>query len=255
MAEVSLRCHPSETRARIRELAGEDEQAVESCSTWDAVRLIGAVLEDGALDPMTIAAADRDRILAAIYLETFGRRVDSTVHCTRCGNLFDLNFRLDELARTLDQNASKIARTAGPGIFESPAGFRFRLPTAAEEMEAARLAPASAEKWLAERCLLEGSSDFESLQAALEDAAPALDLELDAHCPECNAAQTVRFDVQSFLLNAILQGRQKLWRDLHRIASAYHWSRQEILAMPRGERRELADLIESESVARRRVAL
>ncbi|HVN63331.1 MAG TPA: hypothetical protein VMT58_01745 [Candidatus Binataceae bacterium] len=253
MTEVSLRCHPSVARVKIRELAGKDEQAVESCATLDAIRLIGAVLAETAGDPMTFAAADRDRILAALYIATFGRRIESTVHCTRCGNLFDLNFRLDELVRTLDEQA----RFSEGGVFDSPSGFRFRLPTAAEEMEAARLGSGSesAEKWLGERCVVEGSPDFEALQAAMEQAAPALDLDLQARCPECAVDQPVRFDIQSYLLNAILQSRPRLWRDVHRIASVYHWSRREILEMSRAERRDLADLIESETVARRRVAL
>src|ERR1700722_13090290 len=138
MCEVSLHCHPMATRVHVRELAGKDEHAVESTATADALRLIAALLVED-FDPMSLAAADRDRILAAIYLGIFGSRVTSTVHCARCGSLFDLNFRLDELAQALGRNTAQTASDAR-GVFAAEAGYRFRLPTAAEELEAAQRA-------------------------------------------------------------------------------------------------------------------
>ena len=259
MAEVALLCHRSEGRAQVRELTGADEQAVHSPATIEAVRLIGAMLTvDGshrALDPMTLAAADRDRILAAIYLETFGARIESTVDCAHCGNLFDLYFRLDDLALMLERNQAAKAKESSRGVFEASSGFHFRLPTAGEEMEAARMPAGPALEWLAAQCIFDSdpAPGLDELEQAMEEAAPAMDLELAAYCAECGAMQPVRFDIQSYLLNAILEGRTRLYHDVHRIATAYHWSREEILAMPRTERRELADLIEGETMTRRRV--
>jgi hypothetical protein len=254
MREVYLYCHPTATRVHVRELNGKDEQAVESTGTADALRLIGALLIED-VDPMTLAGADRDRILAAIYLGIFGSRVASTVHCARCGSLFDLNFRLDELAQALDRSKEPTS-SATKGVFRAETGFCFRLPTAAEELEAAGRAGESAEQWLAEQCVVEAAAmpTVAELERAMEDAAPTIDLELDAGCPECGTHQAVRFDVQSFLLTAIRQGRPRLGRDVHRIASTYHWTREEILVVPRSERRELADLIESETVTHRRLS-
>jgi hypothetical protein len=251
MREVSLHCHPTVTRINLRELAGKDEQAVQSTATTDALCLIGGLLIED-VDPMSLAAADRDRILAAIYLAVFGSRVASTVHCARCGSLFDLNFRLDELIEALDRNTC----SATVGVFTAATGFRFRLPTAAEEIDAARHPEESAEQWLAGQCVVEGAAmpTLVDVEQAMEDAAPTIDLELDAGCPECGTHQAVRFDVQSFLLTAIMQGSPRLGRDVHRIASAYHWTRQEILGMPRSERRELANLIEAETVTHRRLS-
>lgn len=265
MAEVILRCHPSATRVRVRELAGKDEQLVESSSTVDAVRLIGAVISstgvgrapDSSPDPMSLSACDRDRILTAIYLATFGSRITSTMHCSRCGNLFDLNFRLDELAAALDGSLPEGVEVLGAGRFRSAAGFEFRVPTASEEIEAARRDPSEAEQWLANQCLLSSSAppDIASIQQAMEEAAPALDLELTAQCPECNASQLVRFDIQSYLLDAVRQGLPRLTRDVHRVASAYHWSQREILSLPRSQRRDLVDMIEGEVSVRRSIAL
>jgi hypothetical protein len=259
MAEVSLRFHPSAKFVIVRELAGKDEQLVESAATADAIRLISSATEGSTAAPeaRSLAAPDRDRILAAIYIATFGSRIDSTVHCARCGNLFDLNFKLDELAAALDGSAASGIEALGEGRFRSAAGFEFRLPTGEEELEAARFASPDAECWLAERCVASTSSrnDLDTIQQGMEDAAPTLDLELEANCPECNATQPVRFDIQSYLLNAIRQGRPRLLRDMHRIASAYHWPRRDILALPRSQRRDLVDLIEGEVSLRRRATL
>jgi hypothetical protein len=257
MAHVSLRLHRAVSCVQIRELAGRDEQAVESAATADAVRLIGGVLvesaPDRALNPLSLAAADRDRILAAIYQLTFGPRIDSTVHCLRCGDRFDLSFRLDDLANQLDRMAPEWLERCDRGLFRAPAGWRFRLPTAEEEIECVAIPSGDAARALAEKCILETAGQapqLDELERAMEDAAPVLDLDLDARCPECGADQGVHFDIQSYLLNTIIQKRPRLWRDLHRIASAYHWSRPEILELPRSERRELVELIEAETPIR-----
>jgi hypothetical protein len=257
MVEVSLRFHSAVSRVRIRELVGEVEQVVKSAGTADAVRLIAGVLIESApergVDPMSLAAADRDRILAAIYQITFGPRIDSTIPCSRCGNSFDINFRLDELTERFDRAVLDRVESCGHGVFQTGDSLRFRLPTAEEEIEAASLPPGEAARTLAEKCILECAGQMpplEELECAMEDAAPVIDLDLDARCPECGANQGVHFDIQSYLLNTLIQERPRLGRDLHRIAAAYHWSRQDILGLPRSQRRELVELIEAETPTR-----
>jgi hypothetical protein len=98
----------------------------------------------------------------------------------------------------------------------------------------------------------EGADARASVVDALEAVAPVLDLDIGTACPECGARQSVHFDVQFYLLRAIAQERPLIAREIHRIASAYGWSLQEILGLRRSERRQFVELIESEQLPRRR---
>jgi hypothetical protein len=255
MAEVALRFHPSLARVRVRELSGADEQLVAAASTADAVRLIAAVIADGAgaPDASSLAAADRDRLLAALYEISFGRRIDSTVRCARCGEMFDVDFRLDDLVAACDRSTPDTLERCAPDRFRLPSGVVFRLPTAAEEIASAL--GDDAINALADRCIVEPAGatlSLDELERAMDSVAPPLDVELSTRCAECGAAQEVRFDVQSYVLSAILNERRRLWHDVHRIASTYHWSRREILELPRSERRDMVERIESDAFVRRR---
>jgi len=78
---------------------------------------------------------------------------------------------------------------------------------------------------------------------ALARLSPPVAAPIGAPCPECGTAQTVEFDIQGFLLARILRDRPRLWRAVHLIASAYHWSRVEILALTREERATYVDAL------------
>ena len=58
-----------------------------------------------------------------------------------------------------------------------------------------------------------------------------------------------QFDIQTYLLGAILSERRSLLSDINCIARAYSWSLDEILSLTRSDRRHLVELIENLSVA------
>jgi hypothetical protein len=80
----------------------------------------------------------------------------------------------------------------------------------------------------------------------LEAVAPLLDVDVVARCPECEAEQPVGFDIQSFLLERLLNERPRLLQEIHLIASSYGWTLPDILALPRDHRRVLAAAVEDE---------
>jgi hypothetical protein len=92
----------------------------------------------------------------------------------------------------------------------------------------------------------------EELDDLLSRVAPLLDLSLDASCPDCGHSQKIRFSVQSYLLASLVNERRRLVADVHRLAAAYGWSRQDILELPRAMRRQHVELIEGDSPRRRR---
>lgn len=260
---VPLDFHPQVNWVGVRELCGRDEQAVAGTGTISAVQLIDSVLvavPDRVQPPSAIkmVAADRDKVLAALYARAYGPIIETTVRCTRCGLPFDLDFSLKELqaSLTVDGRGQGAARQED-GTFLLPSGHRFRLPTGEDELTVIGLSSADGAKVLLGRCLLEGDpeSSEEPVQTAMADVAPIFEVELAARCPECGADERIHFDIQSFLLTALEREKSRLAWEVHRLASAYGWSLGEILSLSRSLRRIYVGLVEREMVSRRRFAV
>jgi hypothetical protein len=255
---VPLRFGSRAGALRLRGLRGEDEAGVADATTASAIDLLRrlAVPEPsgdatGAIDAAELTTADRDRALAVVYRRAFGGRVTSTVRCTRCEARFDLEFGLASLEADIDQQADG---TAGQGTVVVPDGRRYRLPNGGDEMAVAEQGGRAADALL-KRCALDGvrPGDNDVVPGLLQAAAPLLDTSLAARCPECEIEQTIRFDIQSYLLASILGEASRLVHEVHAIAATYGWSRAEILALPRDTRRAHVALIEGATRARRRV--
>ena len=250
MRRVPLTCSERPGYAYLRELRGDDEETVEDVDTWTAIALVDRLLVDApgaAVRPgeaRQLCAADRDRILAAIYIRELGPRIQATPTCPACGNTFDIEFRLDELMGTLEPRYEDVARV-GDGKFALEDGTRIRIPSGEDELVASAARDPSAA--LIERCVERGAMDVERLGALLEQLAPVIDLAIDVACAECQHQYQVRFDVQSFLLGRILAERALRASEIHRIARGYGWSLGEILSMPRNRRRSYVDLVEREA--------
>lgn len=242
-------------RIQLRELNGFDEQSVCRTDTATAISLLdrllmrgpGSVSED--FKAIDLTASERDRLLACVYEQTFGPRIESTSRCSFCESPFDLTFTIESLLAAFDPVASQSAAKPEPGgAFHLPDGLRFRLPTGADELAAAGLPLEEAELVLLQRCVLEPEKDIdvEAVQQAMADIAPVLDVDIDAQCPECGGKQSVRFDVQFYLLRALEQQRKQIAREVHRLAVAYGWSLNEILGLSRSQRKAFVEFIEAE---------
>jgi hypothetical protein len=235
--------------ACLREVAGHDEEWIEGRTTATAIELVDRLLVDapGALRPgdaATLTAADRDTVLAAIYATAFGPRIEGTRACVECAASYDLAFELTVLVESVRRQRGSLEVV--DGIYRLPAGARFRLPTGADEVAVAELAPADAERVLLERCLVEGDARRDGAQvvAAMAHVAPTLGLDLDATCPECSAHQALHFDVQEYLLGKLAIERPRLVDDVHVLASAYGWGYDEILSLRRSARRAHVALLD-----------
>jgi len=246
---------PGTGRAGLREICGYDQNSVHGTDTISAIELLDRLLVDapGARvrpgSAIRLTTADRDRLLATVYTQTFGPRVEGTIHCRSCKAAFDLDFSLPELLGGLHDEPGVTGVQQEPdGLYALPDGRRFRLPTGEDECAVWDLAPADAESGLLQRCVIAGdpAAEPEVVQAAMREAAPLLDLELEARCPECAEVQPVHFDIQSYLLSALESEQEQLARQVHRLAIAYGWSLTEILSLTRSQRRRYVSLIDVE---------
>lgn len=251
--------HFGRVRAWLREVCGHDELTVETDVTRTALRLLDRLLVAGENTwpapgaASALSAPERDRVLAEVWLRTFGPRIVGSPRCAACAALFDTEFRLDDLAGAL--------WPAPPAISISlPDGRHFRVPTGADELAVGGLPAEEAVARLIAECSAGGpvpagadEPAVDVVTAALEREAPVLDLDLDAPCPECGAANTVAFRMQSYLLRALARERARLPEHLHILARAYGWSATEILDLPRSARLRLVGLAES-ALSPRRIA-
>lgn len=225
----------------IRDVRGADERAVGGASSVDAVRLVDRLLEPvpgavaGPGDALHLTVPERDRVLLEVHRQTFGDRVVGTAVCARCASRFDLDFPLEALG------SGPLARSA-----RLPGGQEVRVPTGADEIATADAEdPATA---LLERCAPPGVNvEPSAVSEALERAAPTLDLDADAPCPECGAVNVVQFSMQRHLLDALVRERRRLLEEVHLLATAYGWSWTEILEISRNERRSLVALLQARS--------
>jgi hypothetical protein len=248
---VALGFVPDGAWAGLRELCGHDEESVCDTDTLTAIQLLDRLLIDGqgvTIGPgcaAKLTAADRDRLLAAVYMRTYGPCVESTLHCRHCDEPFDLDFYLQDLLDSLQGSESAAEKD---GVFTLDDGCRFRLPTGEDECAVRHLAPGEAERELLARCTVEGdaAANPDAVQAAMDAIAPVLSLEMNAHCPECGECQPVHFDIQSYLLSMLESEQEQFVREVHRLATAYGWSLEEILGLPRRRRRAYVALVEAE---------
>jgi hypothetical protein len=247
MITVPLRFLGTSRTARMRDLTGRDEYGVSDASTATAIALVDTLLDDGRdgqrIHGRELVAADRDRLLAAVYAGAFGDRVESTLSCSRCSQPFDLHFSLGGLIASVDERTpSGTWKALSDGRFEGADGVTIRLPTGDDELAVAALPPEEVEP------VLRGRGEWPD-DELLDQVAPLLDLELVARCAECGHVHNVRFDIQSYLLAAIAGERRRLLAEINRIAVAYGWPLGEILSLSRTDRRTFVELIENEQAA------
>ena len=233
-------------------LTGADEFLLNQGEPRAATLLLRRLLGDAA-DVEALSIAEHDRLLAAVFEGLYGDQVEARTHCTVCAQPLEISLSLTALAAAPPDVEIALAGPDGDGAFTLPDGRRIRRPTVAELEAAASRGDLAA---LRRACVITGDpeADPETLDAALEAAAPALTRDLAATCPHCAAAQPVRFDLAAFLVASLARERPFLLREMHLLARAYGWSLAEILSLGRDDRRALARLCEAERAAARRVA-
>jgi len=255
---IPLRFAGAGAIARVRELTGRDEYSVFGISTANAIDLLSGLIEaqsdrqSMSIQAIDLVTADRDQLLAAVYRTAFGDRIEATLTCDKCEQPFDIDFSLQNVIASINQPDEPVQCVRlDDGSFKASNGVSFRLPTGRDELAAIGRSAPELESLLLKRCTdeqgwPEGVVAFEDL---LESVAPLIDLELIATCPECYHVHKVQFDIQTYLLGALVAERRRLLGDINCIAAAYSWSLEEILSLTRSDRRHLVELIENEYAA------
>lgn len=219
-------------------LTGADERAgPDAAGLLRRLALPGAGLVSGdAVDGLTLG--DRDRALAALFVSLYGAAVLADSVCSACGATYEIRFDLADLAASRHPDGSAEGDPPAIRIGDS----RLRLPVIGDL--------AGTPESLLQRLTHSGPVPAaEAASPAIEAADPALELDLSGTCPDCGAMQAAPFSISRFLEAALRRDRAFLLREVHLIASAYHWPLSEILGLARQDRQGFARLLIGEREA------
>jgi hypothetical protein len=221
----------------------------------------------------SLLIADRYYLVLKLREATFGAQVQATVQCPweACGEKVDIDFSLHDIpVRESAEKGLLYTRELAPEAALSGAQgeqYRevvFRLPNGEDQEAIASVVEeneAQALALLLTRCIRRlgplhdpGPAVIHRLSPLaraeitryMEEAAPQVDLTLAAHCPECEREFAVPFDLLGFFLGECKTSRELLYREVHYLAYHYHWSEQEIMALPREKRRKYIALLAEE---------
>jgi hypothetical protein len=284
MLEVALNSQPDEQGrgrriAYLRELRGRDELQLGDLDPASLNELLSELLVDipgAAIRPGHLSAAsvgDRDLLVAALYTQCFGDNVESQVLCTECGGAFEIRFSLAEEIAIATHAAEETAQrepAVGPdaeGFYRLPIGLSFRLPTVADECELRAVPPKHRREALLARCVRTneggaparagaegngdggGALDVPAVERAMAARDPGASPTLAVPCALCRAPQVIDLDIVEFFLATVAREMPLLAREIHSLASTYHWSFQEIASLSRRQRHTQVELIEIEREA------
>lgn len=252
--------------ASLRAISGTEEQALNSNNSLAAIELIDQLLVDSPLatvkpgDAGSIPICERDKLLAAIYIDLFGAEIHNTIVCKACSEQFDLNFSLldvqqnllDAQQNSIEQFNDQLQIDADKRRFfwrdEAGQTVIFRLPTGEDELVFLNAIALDPQRIFLQSCILEASTepDFEAFEELLENIAPTIDVELDSHCTECHEPHRFDFCLQDYLLEKLKIERGKLNHEVHALAINYHWPLSQILSLSREDRLSLYAMTQME---------
>lgn len=160
--------------------------------------------------------------LLAIGVATHGPSRTVTAACDACGTALDLTLDLRDFRR--DWRVAQVPFAHGTLRLPTPADLA--APDARALALALLVGPEPEDPdWIA------------TAEAALSSADPLADLELQAACPDCEAAVAVPVVLETLLVADLARETSRLMDEIHVLAFAYHWTEPDILALPERRRR------------------
>jgi hypothetical protein len=231
------------------------EQGMNQTAPQRALALL--IATDPQTDAETLARlnlGERDTRLLALRQQLFGGEIEGTVRCPKCNELMEWKGDVKELRVPLPASSP-----VGDEHIISTGGYQvtFRQPNSLDLMAADREDNAVAIRdRLLERCLItvedrQGEVASAKLPASLtaaivaemEAADPQADISFAVSCADCGYSWEACFDISSYLWSEINEWVGRTLQTVHRLARAYGWREQDILAMSPLRRRLYLDMV------------
>ncbi|MCC6368262.1 MAG: hypothetical protein IT165_32450 [Bryobacterales bacterium] len=237
--EVDLRFPTGREELLLLEARGN-----ETCTALDLLARLAEFAGDASVRGLPVA--DMEYLLLALRRLVLGESILSVVRCPQpgCRAQIDVDFPIGEYCAHHKPAAAPDAEQDGEGWYRLRGeAVRFRLPLGSDQEAALR--GGDAERELIARCVEPAQASRGALrrvERAIARMAPLLSQELSGKCPECGVAVRMYLDVQSFVLQELRSQALGLYEEVGRLAKAFHWPEESILAMPAHRRMVYSDL-------------
>ena len=165
---------------------------------------------------------------------------DTELRCAACGTVFEVSLTVGEL---LDAAAA-----AGTDAIQV-GGARFRRPAGRDQLAWLEHARTDDTKLIdhivATLALDDADCPLAALEAAFGEADPLLRAPVTAACPECGHQEEHETDPTGVALNHLTRVQDSLFAAVEALASRYHWSEADILALPEWRRARYLQMIDA----------
>lgn len=86
------------------------------------------------------------------------------------------------------------------------------------------------------------------IDKAMDEFDPLVGFHASVRCPQCGSISDFQIDLTGAALERLARAQRGLIEEVHRLASRYHWSEQQILDLPEWRRQSYLALVEGESL-------
>lgn len=212
-------------------------------------QVLAASLAEVAAGPPSVeridelCVADRQFLVRHLVRLLAGEPVWMTSSCQKCSARFDFQLAPSELPfSSAGPTFPRVRLEVAGGLLE------LRAPNGGDQRWLAVNRPSNPREALIERCITTAPSKgieldealLARIDAALEVNCPEVAVELNTQCPECG--ETTRTTIDPY--RGLPSDAKPLLRDVHRLASVYHWSEPQILGLPRERRQQYLAFID-----------
>jgi hypothetical protein len=206
----------------------------------------------------SLTLAERIGALVNIVVQTEGGdSIALMLRCPRCAEALELAVPgavlLDEAQRSRAEPDIEVALDASRRL-------HLRRPTGADQ-RAWRAGAYGSEEEAAEAILRSlvlpageapalTAGDLQHVSDAMEAFDPLSSFQVTTACPSCGAEATVPVDLEAILLMQLRARQKQLLAQVHRLAAAYGWTEEQVLAIPAHRREQYLLLVEREGAQR-----
>lgn len=216
-----------------------------------AILLLQAAAPEKTRDELIrLPLGRRDALLLRLRGGTFGPDFEFLVRCPNCSAAFEFGVSLDQiLLRPPDDGL-------GGAVEEDGVHLRYRLPNSGDLAAVLHLEDAQlARQALLGRCMIAKRNEepiplaevpstlIDAATAAIAAQDPQSDIVFKNTCRECGTVWRSTFDVIEYFWAELDAYALRLQDDVHRIAQAYGWTEDVIIAMPVERRKRYLELL------------
>ncbi len=241
-----LRALEAKHLLRLTELdLTEPRERLLSVALSCCIERLGSLREPSGEVVHELTLCDRHALVHCLMLSAGIREITVIAECPGCHERLELTLDLSTISLPGFSSPRELLLTRKrKGHVER---CRVRLPRPAD------LESAADESSVLVACLgldpREASGWLKAADRFLSQSDPLGHLEIAGRCPECGRKVSSEYDLVGVWLKRIRREAEEILRDVHLLASRYHWSERDVLTLPDPRRRAYCQLCEETELA------